>query len=112
MDSPGDQGKRAVDRASYVLSRRGSRLNRNRDAWLLSTGFNLSIAIGSVIFDALRAAGQLTVDRDDLKGVVSDLGKRIRQLPTLTAEQRRLAEPALYGQIVERCTTLGKSASR
>jgi hypothetical protein len=64
-----------------------------------------------VIFDALRSAERRTVDIDDLKRVVSQLGSRIKQLPALSAKERRLAEPALYTKIVQLCTTLGESAS-
>lgn len=60
----------------------------------------------AVILDALHAAGRTTLDRDDLKVVLSQLGSRITHLHTLPDEQRRHAQPALYSQIVARCTTV------
>jgi hypothetical protein len=100
MDRAGDPSDRATDAAAYVLSRRGARLSRSRTAWPLSAGFDLPIGIGSVIFDAVRADNRHEVDIDQLKSVVSQLGSRINALTTMGIEQRRLAEPALYVQVI------------
>ena len=47
------------------------------------------------------------VDLSDVKAIVSQLGSRIGALATLTDHQRRIAEPALFGEILRRCTTMG-----
>jgi hypothetical protein len=58
----------------------------------------------AVVLDALRESHRREVDREDLKHVLSQLGSRITQLQALAPEQRRHAEPALYSEIVRRCT--------
>jgi hypothetical protein len=62
-----------------------------------------------VILDALRSDERHEVDIADITRVVSKLGSFIAQLGSLTAEQRRLAEPALYAEILRRCTTIDSS---
>lgn len=72
----------------------------------LARGVEVTAPALSVILDALAAAGRHRVDLADLKRVVSQLGARISKLPALTPEQRQHAEPALYCEIVARCTNL------
>ncbi|MCB0942699.1 MAG: hypothetical protein KDB72_20950 [Mycobacterium sp.] len=57
----------------------------------------------AVILDALRSDGRDEVDRDDVKVVLSQLGRQIVELGNLDEQKRRLAEPALYAEIVRRC---------
>jgi len=59
-----------------------------------------------VIFEALRSAGRSEVDLRDIKTVLSQLGKSITRFNELPVEQWRHAEPALYAEIVRRCTTV------
>ena len=99
MDAPGDPAARVNDAVSHVLSMRGTRLSRNRTAWRVERGFDLPIAIGSVILDAVRAYGRHEVDVDNLKVVVSQLGSYITRLGTLTAE------PALYTETLRALRT-------
>jgi hypothetical protein len=100
LEKPDDSGRNVDDAVSHVLSRRGARLSRNRNAWPLSNGFDLPIGIGSLIFDAVRSHGEHNIDIDRLKAVVSQLGSRVVRLEALTATQRRLAEQALYTEIL------------
>ena len=55
-----------------------------------------------LIFEACVSKSKHRVRLDELNLIVSHLGSRIAQLQTLTAEQRLLAEPALYSEIVAR----------
>ena len=64
-------------------------------------GFTLA-----VVLEALHRDGRRQLDLGDLKVVLSQLGSRITALDTLADEQRRHAEPALYSEIVRRCTTV------
>lgn len=60
----------------------------------------------AVVLQALRGGGRREVDLRDLKVVFSQLGGRITALDSLDDEQRRHAAPALYAEILRRCTTL------
>ncbi|MGF2945830.1 hypothetical protein [Mycobacterium sp. Lab-001] len=72
----------------------------------LAAGVDLSGTTLAVILEALESAEQFTVDIDDIKGVVSQLGHRIACFTSLDDDGRRHAERALYAEIVRRCTTL------
>jgi hypothetical protein len=62
-------------------------------------GFTLA-----VVLEALHSDGRRGVDLGDLKVVLSQLGSRITALDTLSEELRRHAQPALYSEILKRCT--------
>jgi hypothetical protein len=62
-------------------------------------GFTLA-----VVLEALHSDGRRGVDLGDLKVVLSQLGSHITGLDTLSDEQRRHAQPALYSEILKRCT--------
>jgi len=64
-------------------------------------GFTLA-----VVLEALHRDGRRGVDLGDLKVVLSQLGSRITALDTLSDEQRRHAQPALYSEILKRCTKI------
>jgi len=72
----------------------------------LADGADVSPETLTVILDALRSDQRHKVDLTDLKCVVSQLGSRIAKLSSLSDEQRRHAEVALYSEILRRCTTL------
>ncbi len=74
----------------------------------LAEGFEPRASHLTVILDALRSGDRHDVDLADIRLVVTDnsLGRRISSLSTLTAEQRRLAQPALYAEILRRCTII------
>jgi hypothetical protein len=73
----------------------------------LTDGVDLPAAVLAVVLEALVSQARHQIDLADIKVIVSQLGSRIAQLDTLTAEQRRLAESALYTEILGRCTTIG-----
>jgi hypothetical protein len=60
----------------------------------------------AIILDALESQARHQIDLADIKMIVSQLGSRIAQLDTLTAEYRRHAEDALYTEILRRCTNV------
>ena len=70
----------------------------------LADGVDVAASALTVILEARVSQGRHQVDLADIKVVVSQLGSRLAALDTLTAEQRQLAEPALYAEIVRRCT--------
>lgn len=72
----------------------------------LAPSFDVSSSVLIVVLDALVAAGRHQVDLGDMKVVVSQLGSRIAALDSLPDEKRRLAEAALYTEILGRCTTI------
>jgi hypothetical protein len=72
----------------------------------LADGVDLSAATLTVILNALRSDDRHEIDVDDLKTVLSQLGSLISQLRELDDEQRRLAEPALFAEILRRCAKL------
>lgn len=69
----------------------------------IAQGFNPPGQTLAVILDALRLRGSSSVELADLNAVVTEYGARIRQLHSLSQEQRRHAEPALYKLISQRC---------
>lgn len=72
----------------------------------VSLASNVEIPAGvlTIILDALVSQARHKFDLSDVKTIVPQLGSRIVQLSSLDAEQRRLAEPALYTEILARCT--------
>ena len=70
----------------------------------LADGADVSPETLTVILDALRSDQRHKVDLTDLKCVISQLGSR--NSSSLSDEQRRHAEDALYPEILRRCTTL------
>jgi hypothetical protein len=72
----------------------------------LADGVDLPATTLAVILEALASRARHQIDLADVKLIVSQLGSRIAQLDTLSVEQRRLAEPALYTAILARCTTI------
>lgn len=73
---------------------------------VLADDFTVSSSALTVILDALALNGRHRVDLGDIKRVVSQLGPRLTALETLPDDKRRLAAPALYAQILSRCTTV------
>jgi len=71
----------------------------------LAPGVDVPRRTLNVILNALRSADRTSVDLGDITTVVSQLGSRIGRLGSLDEVQRRHAEPALYSQILERCTS-------
>lgn len=63
----------------------------------------------AVVLEALHHGCRTEVDLGDLKVILSQLGSHITRLGGLSDEQRRHAEPALYAEILRRCTTVGAS---
>jgi|SRR6185312_1629476 len=98
--------------------KRGASMLQRGERWLgtdsrplpdvidLAKGVDVSRGTLEVVFDALVSAERHRIDVADLKRVVSQLGSRIRQLNNLSGEQRRLAEPALYTEILARCSSM------
>lgn len=76
----------------------------------LADGVDVRQADLSVVLDAVASTKQrgkiLELDIADLNCIVSQLGSDIAKFPSLPAEQRRIAEPALYGVILQRCSRL------
>lgn len=74
---------------------------------------DVDIPVGMLVFilDACASVARHQIDIADIKMIVSQLGSRISQIETLDGEQRRLAEPALYAEILRRCTTIGSVSS-
>jgi hypothetical protein len=72
----------------------------------LADGVNAEGPTLAVILDALHSDRRPSVDIDDIKTVLSELGSQIKRLDTLPDEQRQHATPALYTEILRRCTTL------
>ncbi len=72
----------------------------------LADGVDLPATTLAVILEALASRARHQIDLVDVKRIVSQLGSRIAQLNTLPVEKRRLAEPALYTEILARCTTI------
>lgn len=72
----------------------------------LADGVDLPATTLTVILEALASRARHQIDVADVKLIVSQLGSRIAQLDTLPVEKRRLAEPALYTEILARCTTI------
>jgi hypothetical protein len=73
----------------------------------LADGVDTTAETLAVVLEALASQARHQIDLTDIKVIVSQLGSRIAQLETLTAAQRRLAEPALYTEILRRCTIIG-----
>jgi hypothetical protein len=72
----------------------------------LTDGVDLPATTLAVILEALASRARHQIDLADLKLIVSQLGSLIAQLDALPVEKRRLAEPALYAEILARCTTI------
>lgn len=72
----------------------------------LSAGFSVSGATLAAILDALALGRRQRADLSDLKRVVSQLGPRLAALSDLDDDTWRLAAPALYSEVVTRCTTV------
>ncbi|MGZ4585066.1 MAG: hypothetical protein ACXVYI_12090 [Mycobacterium sp.] len=79
------------------------------NTFALGEGVDIQGADLHVILSALRRHGRHEVDLADIKVVLSQLGPRIKQLGDLPPDQARHAIPALYTEIVRRCTTLAVS---
>ena len=73
---------------------------------LLCSGVQLPATMLAAILDACASAARHYIDIAEIKTIVSQLGSRITQMETLTEEDRRLAEPALYSEILRRCTNV------
>lgn len=95
-----------VDRViSALMSRRHARLGPNRDTWHLTQGVDVPIGIMSVILDALHDAGRTSVAVDDVKTVVSQLGREIGKFIGLPADSQQHARAALHKEILRRCAS-------
>ena len=78
-----------------------------RETVSLARGVDMPSSVLVVILEALVSDARHSVDLADIKVVVSQLGSRLGTLDTLSAEQRRRAEPALFAEVLSRCTTIG-----
>lgn len=72
----------------------------------LTKGMDVPASTLVVILDALARGGRHRIFMADLKVIVSQLGSRISKFTMLPAAQQRLAESALYSEILRRCTTI------
>jgi hypothetical protein len=72
----------------------------------LARGLDLPAPALVVVLEALVSGSRHHIDVADIKVIVSQLGSRITALDALSADQRRSAEPALYTEILRRCTTI------
>lgn len=83
---------------------------RRGDVIHLAEGVDVPQSSLNMIFDAIastaKAIGVIPVDIADLKLIVSQLGSRLSALDSLTSDQRRLAEPVLYSEILKRCSNI------
>jgi hypothetical protein len=71
----------------------------------LGDGLSAQGSTLALVFDALADAGREEIDRDDLKVVLSQLGRAITGLGSLgDPQQRHAATAALYVEVVRRCT--------
>lgn len=68
----------------------------------LAPGVDVRATTLVVIFEALVSSERHRIDLADIHRITSDenLGGRIARLHSLSPEQRRIAEPALYSQIL------------
>lgn len=98
-------GANADDFISAMLSKNHGRLVSGGTVWPIGTA-KVPVVAANVIFNAIRNAGRVTVDIDDIKLVLSQLGSEIVKLRKLPGDQRQHAEAALYSAIIERCSTL------
>jgi hypothetical protein len=88
-----------------MLSQDHGRLASDGAVWHIGNA-EVPVLAANVIFDAVRDVGRPTVDIDDIKRILSQLGSEIAKLRQLPAEQRRLAESALHSAIIMRCSTV------
>lgn len=72
----------------------------------LTQSFELPAKMLSIILDALASGSIHQVAVEDIQRIRPQLGSRIMRLGDLSGEQQRLAEGALYREILARCTTL------
>jgi hypothetical protein len=72
----------------------------------LAKGVDVAATALVVILEALVSGSRHQIDVDNVKVIVSELGSRIAQLGELSAEDRQHAEPALYTEILARCTNI------
>jgi hypothetical protein len=76
----------------------------------LAEGVDVPESILDIVLDAIASTtssvGHIHVDIADLKIVISQLGSRLSSMELLSDDRRRLAEPALYSEIVKRCTSI------
>ena len=72
----------------------------------LAQGVDVPARTLVVILEALVSKARHRIDLADVNRIVSQLSPHIARLHTLSEEQRRLAEPALYTQILARCSTM------
>lgn len=78
-----------------------------RETVSLARGVDIPSSVLVVILEALVSDERHSIDLADIKVIVSQLGSRLTSLDTLTAEQRSRAVPALFAEILSRCTTIG-----
>lgn len=72
----------------------------------LSRGVSVTAPVLTLILEALVSDGRHNIDIASVKVIVSQLGPRLTAFDTLDDGHRRLAEPALYKEVLARCTTL------
>jgi hypothetical protein len=76
----------------------------------LAAGVDVAAPVLVAILDALVSDSRHSVNIDDIKVVVSQLGPRLAALDTLDVTQRAVAQAALSAEILKRCTTIEASA--
>jgi hypothetical protein len=72
----------------------------------LARGMDISASSLVVILEALVSGSKHQIDLAHIKTIVSQLGSRLTTLTTLDEQTRRLAESALYTEILARCSTM------
>ena len=72
----------------------------------LAKDLDLPATMLVVILDALLSDSRHAADIADIRRVRSQLGSRIVQLDALPSDKRQHAEPALYHEVLRRCTNI------
>ncbi|WP_137147547.1 hypothetical protein [Mycolicibacterium sp. CR10] len=72
----------------------------------IAAGVRLKTTNLRVVLDALASDGRHSIELEDMKVILSQLGSRMTHLNTLPPEKRQHAEPALYAAILARCTSI------
>lgn len=72
----------------------------------LAPGVDIPAAAFTLILDALVSGTRHSIDLAEINAIVSQLGPRLIAFGTLDAQRRQLAEPALYSEILARCSSM------
>jgi len=103
----GDDPDTAADKVvSAIMSQRHGRLASDGTVWRFGKTA-VPVIVMNVVLNAIRSAGLISVQLDDIKDVQTHNGSDIKKLIGLSADARKHAENALYAVILQRCSTLG-----